>query len=168
MTPGFRYSLRIGTAGVTSARDRTRCYSPIDRRTSPSLCVVHNSAVLKSWLFPRTKRLDESRHVVLYHTDAAGAEMVHQKNPRRGRPSIRHGSRRNYSLSAENPPPRRPAAGVPPARAAAGVRRRREDFVGPAPVRTRPRPTVNRAARRCRRSSRPNARPAAGTACPAR
>ncbi len=51
MTPGFRYSSGIGTAGVKRAMDRTGAYSPLGRRMYPSIFAVDDLAVSKSWLF---------------------------------------------------------------------------------------------------------------------
>lgn len=59
--------------------DRTG-YSPIDRRTRPSLSAVRDSAVSKSWLFLENGQPDEGWLLLFYRIDDAEAEMVHGKS----------------------------------------------------------------------------------------
>ena len=63
---------------VTSARDTTGAYSPMDRRRCPYPFVVLHSAVRKSWLSPDS--LQAARQglplLLLYRMDAAEAEKV--------------------------------------------------------------------------------------------
>lgn len=59
--------------------DRTG-YSPIDRRTRPSLFALRDSAVSKSWLFLENGQPDEGCLLIFYRIDDAEAEMVHGKS----------------------------------------------------------------------------------------
>jgi hypothetical protein len=80
MTPGFRYSSGIGTAGVTCAMDSAGAYSPIDRRMYP-IFAVRDLAVSQSWLVLSSWQPDKDRLPVFYRIDAADATEVHEIFP---------------------------------------------------------------------------------------
>jgi hypothetical protein len=90
------------------------------------ILAVRNCAVVKSWLFLVTRKRvprqpDEGHHVCIYRLDAAGSEMVHEKNSKQGGPmyktlemAILFPVARIFHLQPENRGPIAAASGRPP------------------------------------------------------